>query len=109
MSIPIDECLPAEVATTTNPPNSCTHGSTDGDFDGFAFIDALGCNDGDPYVGALRGEDDDTCNVNYKGTDYPNWDAFEAAFPGARIGRNAQTFIAVDQPVHYLIYRVNIS
>ncbi|MBA3520974.1 MAG: hypothetical protein H0T90_00525 [Gemmatimonadales bacterium] len=57
---------------------------------------------------ALRGEDDDTCLVNYKSVSYPNFDAFEAAFPGARIARDAVTFIISDQPNHYLIYRVNL-
>lgn len=90
----------------------------DGDFEPFpnledeqfAFIDALGCNNGDPFVGRVFGDDDPTCLVNYQGINYPNFSAFEAAFPNARIARNAEavTFIAVDQPVHYLIYRVNI-
>jgi hypothetical protein len=90
----------------------------DGDFEPFpnladeqfAFIDALGCNNGDPHVGRVFGDDDPTCNVNYKSINYPNFSSFEAAFPNARIARNSEavTFIAVDQPVHYLIYRVNI-
>lgn len=82
----------------------------DGDrlFDGsYAFIDVLGCNDGDPYVGALRGDDDGTCSVAYGATVYPNFSAFEAAYPGARIAKDRDAFIAMDQPGHYLIYRVN--
>jgi len=82
----------------------------DGDrqFDGsFAFIDVLGCNNGDPYVGALRGDDDGTCTVGYGANTYANFSAFEAAYPGARIAANADAFIAMDQPGHYLIYRVN--
>jgi len=59
LSIPIDECdLEHTVSTTTNSGSGCPAGSsqTDSDFDDFAFIDALGCNDGDAFVGALRGE-----------------------------------------------------
>lgn len=78
--------------------------------EGFAFIDALGCNDGDAYVGAVKGDDDPTCNVNYESVDYPTFSAFEAAFPGGRIAKNSQAapFIAMDQPGHYLIYRVTL-
>ncbi len=77
-------------------------------FDGsYAFIDVQGCNDGDTSVGALRGDDDGTCSVAYGGTVYPNFSAFEAAYPGARIAKDRDPFIAMDQPGHYLIYRVN--
>ena len=77
-------------------------------FDGsYAFIDVQGCNDGDTYVGALRGDDDGTCSVAYGGTVYANFSAFEAAYPGARIAKDVTPFIAMDQAGHYLIYRVN--
>lgn len=77
-------------------------------FDGsYAFIDVLGCNDGDPYVGALRGDDHGTCTVAYGANLYPNFSAFEAAHPDARIAQDAVPFIIMDQPGHYLIYRVN--
>jgi hypothetical protein len=80
----------------------------DGQFDGsYAFIDVQGCNNGDPYVGALRGDDDGTCTVGYGANTYPNFSAFEAAYPDARVARNATPFIIMDQPGHYLIYRVN--
>jgi hypothetical protein len=81
---------------------------TDGTTEGYAFVDVLGCNDGDAYVGALRGDDDGTCTVSYGANTYPNFSAFEAAYPDARIATDAVTFIALDQPGHYLIYRVNI-
>jgi hypothetical protein len=76
----------------------------------YAFIDASGCNNGDDNVGFVRGDDDPTCLVTYKGTTYQNFSAFEAAYPGGRIAPSAQalTFIAVDQPAHYLIYRVTL-
>jgi hypothetical protein len=79
--------------------------------EGFAFIDVPGCNDGDGYVGALKGDDDPTCNVNYESVDYPTFSAFEAAFPSGRVAKNSQAspFIAIDQPNHYLIYRVTLK
>jgi hypothetical protein len=82
----------------------------DGDrlFDGsYAFIDVVGCHDGDPYVGALRGDDDGSCSVGYGPTVYPNFSAFEAAYPDARIAQDKTPFIIMDQPGHFLIYRVN--
>ncbi|HEY8258911.1 MAG TPA: hypothetical protein VIG08_14730 [Gemmatimonadales bacterium] len=100
LSIPIDE----------DGDGSFEFGFTPTD-EQYAFIDALGCNDGDAYVGVVKGDDDPVCNVNYKGVDYPTFSAFEAAFTNGRIARNADaaTFIALDQPTHYLIYRVNLN
>jgi len=81
----------------------------DGNWDYFAFMDAPGCNDGDEFVGRVEGRTDSSCLVNANGIDYPNWAAFVAATPGGRIARNAVTFIIVDQPAHYLIWRVQIN
>jgi hypothetical protein len=83
----------------------------------FAFIDNLGCNDGDSFVGRVRGQDDPTCEVTYKSTTYPNWSTFAGAFPNARVGgrfgpsfgnQPADPFIILDasNPSHYLIYHV---
>ncbi len=80
---------------------------TDGVTDGYAFIDVVGCNDGDGYVGALRGDDDGTCSVAFGADVFANFSAFEAAYPDARVAKDAVAFIAMDQPGHYLIYRVN--
>jgi hypothetical protein len=90
LSIPIDE-------------------DNNGTWDSFAFMDAPGCNDGDEFVGRVDGRSDQTCLVSNKGIDYPNWDAFATANPTWRIARNTVTFIIVDQPAHYLIWRVQIN
>ena len=90
LSIPIDE-------------------DNNGSWDAFAFMDAPGCNDGDEFVGRLEGRPDNTCLVNYKGVDYPNWTAFRTAHSTFRIARNAVTFIIIDQPAHYIIWRVQIN
>lgn len=90
LSIPIDE-------------------DNNGTWEHFAFMDAPGCNDGDEFVGRLEGRADNTCGVNYDGTDYPNWTAFKTAHPTFRIARNAITFIIIDQPAHYVIWRVQIN
>ena len=50
-----------------------------------------------------------SCLVSYDGVDYPNWAAFRTAHPGARIATNAITFIIVDQPARYVIWRVQIN
>ena len=109
LSIAIDECLSVyeNGGVGTGYPN-CT---TDGNYDSFAFIDANGCNKSDPdpyvdnaFVGEVDPGDDDTCNVNHKGIDYPNWEAFVAAHPLDRIAKDQETFVIIDQPGHYLLY-----
>jgi hypothetical protein len=82
---------------------------TNGTWDFFAFMDGPGCNDGDEFVGRIEGKSDNTCNVSADGIDYPNWTAFVAAHPGARIATNAVTFIIIDQPAHYVIWRIQIN
>jgi len=84
-------------------------GVTDGKWDYFAFMDAPGCNDGDEFVGRVEGKTDATCDVNANGVDYPNWNAFVAAHPGARVATNAVTFIIIDQPAHYIVWRIQIN
>ena len=83
--------------------------NNDGTWDSFAFMDAPGCNNGDEFVGRLSGRSDNTCGVNNQGVDYPNWSAFATAQPLYRIAKNAVTFIIVDQPAHYLIWKVQIN
>jgi hypothetical protein len=122
-SLFIDECK-----STTQPTAQhagCPAGTaTDGVWDETLFIDVLGCNDGDGYVGAVvvkapNGKSDPTCTITeaYGGGVYPNWAAYVAAHPGARFADNfgpangnakADNFIISDQPQHYLIYRVNM-
>ena len=107
-SIPIDECLvdPAYVGTTQYPP--CT---TDGATDGYAFADVTassGCNDGDGFVGVLNGEDDESCNWFYKNEMFTSWTAFETAHPDWRIARDAVPFVIIDQPGHYLLFKLDI-
>ena len=92
LSIPIDEA-----------------GTPGTGWDAFAFMDAPGCNDGDEFVGRVEGRTDASCLVSYDGVDYPNWAAFRTAHPGARIATNAITFIIIDQPAHYVIWRVQIN
>jgi hypothetical protein len=83
--------------------------NNDGKWDNFAFMDAPGCNDGDEFVGRVNGRSDATCLVNEAGVDYPNWKAFVTAHPSYRIATNAITFIIVDQPAHYLIWKLQIN
>lgn len=92
LSIPIDE-------------------NNNGTWEHFAFMDAPGCNDGDEFVGRVEGRADNTCLVNYNGVDYANWTAFKNAptHAGWRIATNAITFIIIDQPAHYVIWRIQIN
>jgi hypothetical protein len=90
LSIPIDE-------------------DNNGTWDSFAFMDAPGCNDGDEFVGRVEGTGDTTCDVNNNGIDYPNWAAFVTAHPAWRIAKNAVAFIIIDQPAHYIVWRIQIN
>ncbi|HEV7365588.1 MAG TPA: hypothetical protein VGN76_07055 [Gemmatimonadales bacterium] len=110
LSIPIDCVQDAEYVGAVAA--TC---ATDGNYDHFAFIDAPGCNDGDEFVGTVEADDNPNCNVNYNSVDYPNWNAFMTAHPGARIARDQITFIIVDRAggdnnfgAHYIIWKVDI-
>lgn len=90
------------------------NGRHDGD-EAYAFADVNACNDGDGFVGTEDGEDDGTCQWFYKSESFPNWDAFAGAHPTYRIARlfsDGSTgiipaFVVMDQPGHYLIYRLD--
>jgi hypothetical protein len=83
----------------------------------YAFIDVIGCNDGDQYVGRIRGQDASACGVTYKSVTYGNWSLFAGTFPDGRVGgpfgptyapQKADPFIAIDASAagHYLIFHV---
>lgn len=81
----------------------------DGSYDGFAFIDTQGCNDGNPNTGTLDAINDATCTVAYGNALYPNWAAFTQANPTYRIASDAVTFIVVDQPGSFTISNVQLG
>jgi hypothetical protein len=110
-SIPIDECL----VTQEGAPGTPYPCKTDGVREEYAFADAINCNDGDTNVGTLNGEDQEACLWTYKGVSYPNWAAFVAAYPGAKVARkeiggtsDAFYFVIIDRgPSHYLLFKVD--
>lgn len=69
----------------------------------YAFVGAMGCNDGSGKVDVIN---DETCLVEYDGTTYDNWAAFAAAFPDATL---YFAFVIVDQPGTYIINNVTIG
>ena len=82
----------------------------------YAFADVNACNDGDGFVGTEDAEDDATCQWFYKAESFPNWDSFTGAHPNYRIARLfadgstgfVPAFVVVDQPGHYLVYRLDV-
>jgi hypothetical protein len=80
----------------------------DGDTDGYAFIDTLGCNDGSPDSGTLDAINDPTCLIWYGSTSYVNWAAFVAANPDYRIG-DAIPFMIVDQPGDFTVTNIQLG
>lgn len=80
MRIPID-CINA---TGTSGPYPC---STDGSSEGFAYIDARTCNDGDANVGVVNAEDKEYCPVTFGGYVYDSWQDFVDAHPYGRVAR----------------------
>lgn len=78
-----------------------------GTTEAYAFTDANGCNDGDGFVGTIEADDDPTCLISYKAETFANWKAFVTAHPTYRIAR-AITFVIVDQPAHYILWKVDI-
>jgi hypothetical protein len=77
----------------------------DGTTEGYAFVDAVGCNDGQGTVDAIG---DASCLVSYGGVTYANWEAFATAKPAYRIASDAVTFIIVDQPGDFTITNVEL-
>ncbi|MEA2723661.1 MAG: hypothetical protein QOH59_1432 [Gemmatimonadales bacterium] len=126
--------VPVTVTTTTNNTRSCgSGGSTDGTWDETLFIDVNGCNDGDPYVGAVlvktspNSKTDATCAIfETYGPDgianngdehvHTNWADYLSAHPDDRFAVNTgdpkqvmDNFIIADVPVHYLVYRIRMT
>jgi hypothetical protein len=81
----------------------------DGDTEAYAFIDTMGCNDGDPESGTLDAINDSTCLVWYDNVSYENWAAFVAANPTYRIATDALAFVIVDQPGEFTITNVQLG
>ena len=96
-SIPIDE-----------DNNSATNGGAGygAGTEAFAFAGAALCNNGAGTVDVIK---DATCDINYKGVDYPNWAAFAAAFPDAVISFGDYVFVIADEPGTWTVSNVIIG
>jgi hypothetical protein len=77
----------------------------DGTTEGYAFVDAVGCNDGAGTVDAVG---DASCLVSYGSGTYANWAAFAAANPAYRIASDRVAFVIVDQPGEFTITNVEL-
>jgi hypothetical protein len=98
---------------TANSPRFSLPIDKDGNgaFDQWAFIHALGCNDGAGLVDAINNQ---ICPIQLEGAaTYDNWAALVAAFPNARIARNQYVlglvFIVADQPGIWKVDRVKLG
>jgi|GEM_PF-1988313 len=80
----------------------------DGTTEAYAFIDTVGCNDGNSSMGTLDAISDTTCSVAY-GEVYPNWAAFVEDYPDYRIASDALSFIIIDQPGDFTISNVQLG
>ena len=81
-----------------------------GTWDDFVSADAIGCTDGDMTAGTVDVINDETCLVSLNsGGTYPNWDAFVAAYPDARVATDAVSFVIVDQPGEFTITNVQLG
>ena len=82
----------------------------DGNYDNFAFIDTLGCNNGSPNKGTLDAISDSTCTVALDdGRSYANWAAFVAANPTYQIATDTVAFVIADQPGLWTITNVTLG
>jgi hypothetical protein len=82
--------------------------NSDGQWDDFAFMDAMGCNDGAGTVDIIN---DPTCLISfaYATGSYENWAAFAAANPSYRIADDTPAFVIADQPGSYTISNVRLG
>lgn len=90
LSIPIDE-------------------NNDGTTENYAYVDTMGCNNGDANTGTLDVVNDETCTISYAGATYDNWAAFASANPDFRFARDAVIFVIVDQPGVFTLNNVRIG
>jgi hypothetical protein len=81
----------------------------DGTTEAYAFIDTLGCNDGNANMGTLDAINDATCTVAYGSATYENWAAFASANPTYMIASDALAFVIVDQPGQFTISNVQLG
>jgi hypothetical protein len=83
--------------------------NSDGDWEGFAFIDAVGCNGSGSISGTVDPINDQTCLVYYNNTPFDNWTDFANQNPTFKIASNTIAFIVVDQPGEYTISNVQLG
>ena len=73
------------------PVDADGNGSTDA----YAFIDATYCRG---VAGKVSITTDANCGIYYGGSIfYPNWAAFTAAYPGAKVATDAYVFIVAER------------
>jgi hypothetical protein len=77
-----------------------------GTFDGFAFVDTLGCNNGSADSGMLS-LSDPTCTIAFDGDSFANWATFVAAFPTGKI--SDIPFVVADQPGMWTVTNVHLG
>jgi len=77
-----------------------------GTFDGFAYVDTLGCNNGSADNGTLS-LTDPTCTIAFDGDSFPNWAAFVAAQPAGKI--SDVPFVVADQPGMWTVTNVHLG
>ena len=77
-----------------------------GTFDGYAFVDTLGCNNGSANNGTLS-LSDPTCTIALGANTYANWATFVAAFPTGKI--DDLSFVIADQPGMWTVTNVHLG
>ena len=88
----------------------------DGSRENYAYIDTLGCNDGNVNNGTLS-LSDPTCHLSYGGDSalfpgYDNWAAFVSAHPTWKVSKNTVNdvpFVIVDQPGLWTVTNVELG
>lgn len=82
----------------------------DGSYDDFLSADAIGCTDGTATAGTVDVINNPNCIVSLNGgPSYPNFAAFVAANPTARVATDAISFVIVDQPGSFTITNVQLG
>lgn len=83
--------------------------NNDGMYEGFAYIDTLGCNNGDANTGTLDLLGDASCTISYQNVGYENWQGFVSAHPDYRVAAGYVPFIIVDQPGTFSVTDVRLG
>jgi hypothetical protein len=95
---------------TAGSPRLSIPVDTDGDglTDGYLFVSAYYCNDGEGYVDVIN---DETCTIytNFSSESFDNWADLVATYPDWTVATDAYVFLVADDPGTWTVNNVKFG